>query len=275
MAKKEKRKKQKGSSKGTKFNILNELISFDEEDLYLSIVGYGKHGRGKTTFAGTAPNPVFLDFNEHGTLSIRGKGLKGWRIEDWEKVEDIYWFLHSGEHDFETVVWDTGTQAADVCLEWVMGVKSQYDSSAGTLVTRQDWGNMSKHMKYWVTKFRNLPMHKIFLFQEKSLDEEDVEEGSSLVVPMVSPAVRETVCAAVDIIARFELVEKKVKMGKGENQKVKKVPTYRMRIGPNATYHTKFRTPEGVALPEEYYFIESPTFDKVLDLYKKLSKNNK
>lgn len=269
------KKKQKGSSTGTKskskFSILNELIDFDEEDLYLSMVGYGKQGMGKTTFAGTMPKPVILDFNERGTLSLRGKGIKGWRIEEWEKLEEVYWFLHSGEHDFQSVIWDTGTQAADVCLEWVMGIQSQYNTSAGTLVTRQDWGNMSKHMKYWITKFRNLPMHKAFMFQEKSLDEDDVDDGSPLVVPMVSPAVRETVCAAVDIIARFELVEKKVKIGKGDKQKVKRVPTYRMRIGPNATYHTKFRTPDGIALPEEHYFIENPTFEKVLDLYKSLN----
>jgi len=274
MAKAEKKKKRKGSSTGTKFEILNELIDFDQEELYLSLVGYGKQGRGKTTFAGTMPNPLIIDFNERGTLSVRGKGIKGFRVEDWEKVEQIYWFLHSGEHDFQSVIWDTGTQAADVCLEWVMGIQSQYNTSAGVLVTRQDWGNMAKHMKYWITKFRNLPMHKLFLFQEKSLDEDDLDEGSPLVVPMVSPAVRETVCAAVDIIARFELVEKKVKVGKGDKAKVKKVPVYRMRIGPSSTYHTKFRTPEGVPLPEEYYFIENPTFDKVLDLYKKLNKIN-
>lgn len=266
-------KKRKGSSsaKKPKFPILDELINFDDEELYLSIVGYGKQGRGKTTFAGTAPNPVILDFNERGTLSIRGKGIQGWRIEEWERVEEVYWYLHSGEHNFETVVWDTGTQAADVCLEWVLGVQSQYDSSAGVMVSRQDWGNMSKHMKYWITKFRNLPMHKIFLFQEKSLDEDDVDEGSPLVVPMVSPAVRETVCAAVDIIARFEYVEKKKKVGKGDRERIKRVPTYRMRIGPSATYHTKFRTPDGVVLPEDNYFIENPTFEKVLALYKTLN----
>src|SRR5690606_3846496 len=147
MAKVEKKKKRKGSSTGTKFEILNELIDFDQEELYLSLVGYGKQGRGKTTFAGTMPNPLIIDSNERGTLSVRGKGMKGIRVEDWEKVEQIYWFLHSGEHDFQSVIWDTGTQAADVCLEWVMGIQSQYNTSAGILVTRQDWGNMAKHMK--------------------------------------------------------------------------------------------------------------------------------
>jgi len=268
---KERKKKRRGSSKETKFDIAAELIDFDEEEMYLSIVGYGKQGRGKTTFAGTLPNPCILDFNEHGTLSLRGKGIRGWRITEWEKVEQVFWYLQSGEHEFESVVWDTTTQAADVCLEYVLGVQSQYDSSAGVLITQKDWGNMSKHMKYWITQFRNLQMHKAFLLQEKSLDEDSLEEGQASVVPAVSPSVRETVCAAVDIIARFELVEKKVRVGKGDKQKTERVPTYRMRIGPSERYLTKFRTPSGIVLPKENYFVENPTFDRVLDLYKSLN----
>lgn len=267
----ERKKKRKGSSTGTKFDISKALIDFDDEEMYLSIVGYGKQGRGKTTFAGTLPKPCILDFNERGTLSLRGKGIRGWRVEEWETVEQVFWYLHSGEHPFESVVWDTGTQAADIALEYVLGIQSQYDSSAGVLVTQKDWGNMAKHMKYWVTKFRNLPMHKAFLFQERSLDEDTLGEGESSIVPSVSASVRETVCAAVDIVARFELIEKKVKVGKKDKQKTERVPTYRMRIGPSERYLTKFRTPEGIALPKESYFIENPTFDKMLDLYTTLN----
>lgn len=267
-----KSKKPKGSSKGTKYDeIVGQLIDFDDEELYLSMVGYGKQGRGKTQFAGTLPNPCILDFNERGTLSLRGKGIKGWRVEEWETVEQVFWYLHSGEHKFESVIWDTATQAADVCLEYVIGVNSQYDSSAGVLITQKDWGNMSKHMKYWITKFRNLPMHKAFLFQEKSLDEDTLEEGQAAIVPMVSPSVRETACAAVDIIARFELVEKKVKVGKGTKIKTERVPVYRMRIGPSERYLTKFRTPSGIVLPKADYFIENPSFEKVLELYTALN----
>lgn len=242
------------------------MVDFDEEPLFLSILGYGKNGRGKTTFAGTMPGPIaLLDFNERGTLSLRGKGVKGWRIEEWEKIEQVYWYLHSGDHPFKSLVWDTGTQAADVALAHVMGVAGEFDTDSGKLVTRQDWGNMSKEVKFWLTKFRNLEMHKMFLFQEKSLDEDDVEDGDSLVVPMISPAVRAVACAAVDIIARFELYDKKVVTGKGDKKKVEKVPTYRIRIGPDTRYQTKFRTPDGVKLPVK--FIDDPSYDKLMELY--------
>jgi hypothetical protein len=257
--------KKRDSKKEMKFDIVDDLVDFDEEELYLSILGYGKNGRGKTQFAGTLPKPVFIDFNEHGTLSIRGKGIKGWRVDDWEQVEKIYWYLQSGEHDYLSVVWDTATQAADIALEHVMGVSSQFDSSAGTLVTQKDWGNMSKEMKYWIIKFRNLPMHKMFLFQEKSLDEDTLEEGEHTVVHAISPAVRSVAGAAVDIIMRFEYVEVKKKVGPEGKKKLKTFPTYRARIGPSERYLTKFRTPEGKKLPQN--FIENPTFDKVLELY--------
>lgn len=268
-----KKKKGRASSTGTKFDkILSEMVDFDEVELFLSILGYGKNARGKTHFAGTMPGPIaYLDFNERGTLTLRGKGVKGWYVEEWEKVEEVYWYLHSGRHQFKSVIWDTATQAADIALNHVMGISSAMDTEASeVLITQRDWGNMSKQMKYWITKFRNLPnLHKLFLFQEKSLDEDTVEEGDSLVVPMISPSVRASACAAVDIIARFELFDKKVTTGKGDKKKVEKVPTYRIRIGPDTRYQTKFRTPDGVKLPVK--FIEDPSFDKVMELYQTIN----
>jgi len=101
------------------------------------------------------------------------------------------------------------------------------------------------------------------------LDEDEVGDGDSLVVPMISPAVRAVACAAVDIIARFELFDKKIVTGKGEKKKTEKVPTYRIRIGPDTRYQTKFRTPDGVKLPVK--FIENPSFDKLMEFYQSIN----
>ncbi len=239
-------------------------------DYWLSIAVYGRSGTGKTTFAGTAPKPLLiLDVNDRGTISVKGQPeTYVLSIEKWEDFEEAYWYLKSGNHNFQSVVIDTLTQLQDLAIRQVVG-----NESSDTVISRRAWGTVSALMKTWVLNFRDLPLCKIFICQDRitttSDDENDTDPEmiAPEVGPALSPSVARTLNAAVDVIGQTFIRERltTVKTKKG-GEKPKVVVEYCMRIGPHARYLTKIRRAKpGTKLPP---IVGDPTFDKILKLVK-------
>src|SRR5690606_15422612 len=93
-------------------SLESRIVPVGEMSDWLSISVYGRSGTGKTTFAGTAPKPLLvLDVNDRGTISIKGQPeTYVLSIEKWEDFEEAYWYLKSGDHNFQSVAIDTLTQ---------------------------------------------------------------------------------------------------------------------------------------------------------------------
>lgn len=68
------------------------------------LVVYGTEGIGKTTFAASAPNPVFLDI-EDGRQSVADSD--GWNIASFDECMEALGVLYTENHDFQTVVIDS------------------------------------------------------------------------------------------------------------------------------------------------------------------------
>jgi hypothetical protein len=131
------------------------------------------------------------------------------------------------------------------------------------LPIRKHWGQSTSLQKTWWIRFRNLDMHVIFICQLKRIDEEDLDDDEEYTkVPMLSPAVRAVLGAAVGIIGYMyhKEVEKEVK------GKKKRYTSYRMRIGPHSEILTKVRVPKNIKYPA---VIENPTFDKLFEILTK------
>jgi len=55
-------------------SIADMIKDVDKQPVHAKLLIYGEQGTGKTTFAGTAEGPIlFVDCNERGTASIRGR----------------------------------------------------------------------------------------------------------------------------------------------------------------------------------------------------------
>lgn len=266
-----KAKKKLEDKQSMQWKVIEARISpVDEMEVLVNMLVYGRSGTGKTHFIGTAPHPILLlDCKDKGTDTVRGHGgIDVLRVETWDDVEEVYWYLKSGDSKYKTVAIDTLTGLQEIAIEAIVG-------EDGGRLTRQGWGDVSGLMKTWLVHYRDLNMNVIFTAQDKvftvSEEEADSAEADSMLLPEVGPqlmpSVAKVINAAVGVIGNTFIREriKKVKNAKGE-VKEKAVIEYCMRIGPHARYLTKIRrdAPQGAdSLPG---VIVSPTFDQILQL---------
>lgn len=260
MAKKKRRKK--GSARGS--NVEGRIVSVDQANPYLNILVFGRNGKGKTRFAASAENVIIIDINEKGTLSARDTDAKVFEVKSWADIDEIYWFLKRGNHDFEAVALDTLTALTALCMKHVLKEEADRDITRDPMMPdRRAWGKVGKLMEEQIYRFRNLPMHTIFIAQERTVG--DAEEGEEVITTANLPAsVRGSALGAVGIIGR--MYKRKVTT---RNKKTKKKITkweFRMLIGDHEDYETKDRIYSGlgsiVREPTVPKFIEAATSTK-------------
>lgn len=197
---------------------------------YLNACVYGKNGKGKTTFGASGPKAFIVDCNEKNTGSARGMGAYEFRVETWEDIDLAYWFLKSGKHEYETVVIDTVSSLATLCMKFVLGDEAARDATRDPdMPDKRHWFKVTELMKTVILNFRNLPMHTIFLAQERRGFSEDDEDESVEIYPDLSASARATLLSHVTIIGRIYTVPVKVAVpGKKKKRVVKQ---HRLRVG--------------------------------------------
>lgn len=142
-----------------------KIQTFQPENSYIKALIYGPSGAGKTTFAATAPKPIFAS-SEKGLMSIRHLSPQFAEINSLQDLKDLYNFLKNEKHDFETVVIDSITEINDI-------IKTEIETRNKRNMQLQDWGILQKEIKDILRKFRDLPMHIIFLAQETTEKDEE------------------------------------------------------------------------------------------------------
>lgn len=242
-------KRRSKTSTQNKLQQAKAKITTPEESFkWLKMLAYGNNGKGKTRFGASGPKVMLIDCNEKGTLSIRHfEDVEVFHASVWTDIDLGFWWLKAGKHDRLTVVIDNVTSAAQLCMNFVMDDEISRDATKDpAMAGKREWGKVAMLMKTTINNFRNLDMHVVFLAQEKRGFVEDEDEEAPEIFPAVSPSVRETLTAAVDIIGRMYVTEvvKKVKV----NGKIRKrtVPEYRMLLGPSERYVTKDRSEAGL-----------------------------
>lgn len=125
---------------------------------------YGQAGAGKTTLAATMPNPVILSA-EGGLLSIKDKNLPYIEIFSMPDLWEAYeWLTTGGGQEYESVVIDSISEIAEVCLNFE---KKQ------TKDPRAAYGEMQSQMADIIRAFRDLPSRNVLMTAkvEKTQDE--------------------------------------------------------------------------------------------------------
>lgn len=183
---------------------------------FARILIYGKNKTGKTTFSGI-PGALVIKM-EDGTLSIRGSGAleypKGDRhIEKWEEVEALYWYLRTKADEDEAtfrkifgghepvLVFDTLTRMRQLILRQVTLGSTEFDPTKDIMnPSQRDYGNAGQKMIYWLTAFSSLPVHILWLAQERNGS--DDADSPYEVFPDLPAQVRNYVMSDADVIGR-------------------------------------------------------------------------
>lgn len=244
-----------------KYSILEKIRPIAEQDRTQNMLIYGHSGSGKTTFAGTAPKPILLlDVRERGTQSIESQpDTYELPIDNWEEIDQVYFMIKENSSKYKTVVIDTVTGLQRLAKEHVGGGK--------LLLQQKQWGEISDRLQNFIDAMAELPVHVIFLGQEKELKnrEGDVDE---VLQPMIGVAVMESVLlklnAAMDVIGHTfirpdvqDIEGKKIVRGK-----------FALHLAQNPRFITKVRKDRllnKAGIPD---YIIDPTFEKVMSIVK-------
>lgn len=166
---------------------------------HLKMVVYGKPKRGKTHFLGTFPKPLILDFDGSAGMLANKKKFPNFngkviRVESWRDVELWYWILKTQKHSYQTVAWDTVTNAAEAALREVLGDKLAKNQDKDPYHAEMpDYGRTARILRTWISMFKSLDMHVVFTAHEREDDAPDEEDGEDLVrwmVPDIQKGVR-------------------------------------------------------------------------------------
>lgn len=223
---------------------IEEITSGSEN--YIKGLIYGKNGTGKTYISGTFPGPrLFLDIRERGLKSVVGaKGEQQKRVVDnFEMFQMAYWYLKNGNHNYETVVLDNITNLQKLILDYAMGKEENWDPNVDKdMPSMREYGYLSQFMQTWLINFRNLPMNVVFIAQEKSGSDADLDSSEPTVFPQLTTSVRGIIGGAVDFIGNTFI--KLVEVTNEDKGTTTIVPKYCLRIGPSVKYVTKIRLPQ-------------------------------
>jgi hypothetical protein len=232
-------------AKGTKkqsaiAQVKKRIVSVKDAEPYVKVCLFGKNGKGKTRTGATAPDCILLDCNEKGTKSIRNyPNVEVFHAKNWEDVVWFYWYLRSGEHEHKSFMVDTVTGMQALCMTQVLKESEDRDPAKDPkMASMRDYGKVNQLMKDMMLWMRNLPMHVVFIAQERTFDND--ETGETERVPDLSPGSRATLTACVDFIGHIRSKEVRA-VNKRTKKEVKKWRTI-MLIGPHETYLTKDRS---------------------------------
>lgn len=215
---------------------------------------HGPQGSGKTTLAATVAGlgkTLFLDLTgERGVRSFRGSphasNIRVIRPESVTAIDDIFWELSAGKHDFKAVVVDSLTALQKMTMRYLLG----HDETAVREIRQgtapadiRTWGQaldvMTDTATFWyglADAQRDNPLHVVMTAQTK-VTEDDF--GNTIRTPDVQRGALSITLAAPDYILYTDVEENPDAMADEGEAPVHHI----VRFGSDPEYRIKARLP--------------------------------
>lgn len=219
---------------------------------------HGPQGAGKTTLASTiagAGKTLFVDFTgEKGIRSFQGapyaKNITVARPDSITALDDLFWALDKGDHDFNAVVLDSLTSIQKMTMRYLLG----HDETAVREIKQgtapadiRTWGQaldiMIDTATFWyglADGDRKKPMHVVMTAQTKITEDED--SGTTTRTPDVQKGALSITMAAPDYIVYADVEENMDALGDDSEPPVRHI----VRFGSHPGYRTKARLPHNL-----------------------------
>jgi hypothetical protein len=216
---------------------------------------HGPQGAGKTTLASTIAEiglTLFIDLTgEKGIRSFRGapymKNIRIARPPSITALDDAFWWLAAGHHNFDCVVVDSLTAVQKMTMRYLLG----HDETAVREIRKgtspadiRTWGQSLDVMQDTATFWYGLadgnrpkPLHVVMTAQTKV--DEDAELGGIRRTPDVQKGALSITLAAPDYILYCEEEENPDYVSDDTLQPVNHI----VRFGSHPGYKTKARVP--------------------------------
>jgi AAA domain len=269
----------KQSNKATKSKtstVLSRIrpIEFNDDGLKLNV--YGMSGTGKTTFWGTFPKPILAivcsgggELRSLDTPEYR-KTIKQFVPEDTSELKEIVEYQEQ-TGGYATVVLDHASGLQDMVMKEILGLEKLPEQASWGMASQQQYGQCAMKVKEYLRAIISLKCNIVIVAQEREFNTDNTD--NELLMPYVASALSPSIVGwlnpvcdyIVQTFKRNKVVTTKTKVAGKEIVTTKKTRDveYCLRVGPDATYTTKFRLPKGYDLPPA---IVDPTYDKLIEL---------
>ena len=219
---------------------------------------HGPQGAGKTTLASTiagAGKTLFVDFTGEKVIrSFQGapyaKNITVARPSSITALDDLFWELDKGDHDFNAVVLDSLTAVQKMTMRYLLG----HDETAVREIKQgtapadiRTWGQsldiMVDTATFWyglADGDRKHPMHVVMTAQTKITEDED--SGTTTRTPDVQKGALSITMAAPDYIVYADVEENMDALGDDSEPPVRHI----VRFGSHPGYRTKARLPHNL-----------------------------
>lgn len=182
---------------------------------HFNMLVYGRSSVGKTTLVASADavpemrRVLFVDA-EGGTLSLTKTPYEvdELRIKEWDDVAKVYEELAAGNHDYQTVIFDSLTELQDMNMKQLMREMSSDPNNMERdpdIPTWTEWNKTGKHIRALVTACKRLSMNVIFTALVK--EDKDPKTGITMRLPDLPGKMASRVAAWFDIVLYYTIVD--------------------------------------------------------------------
>src|SRR5262245_18371925 len=189
------------------------VLKAAEARQHVNMLIYGKSGVGKTQLAGSADavpsmRKVLVVDVEGGTLTLGHTypDVDVLRVKDWNAIAELYDILQCGNHDYNTVIIDSLTEAHKFNMSAVMVKRIAEREEKGEIQDpdvpdMRAWGKNIEQIRKFVRAFRDLEMNVIFSALVK--EEKNPRTGLLERMPYLSGKLAGEVAAFLDIMVYY------------------------------------------------------------------------
>lgn len=190
--------------------LMSRISSVTAATRYLKILVFGQPGTTKTSFAGTAPKPLFVDV-ERGTTSLLNqpetRHVDVLEFRSIRQVELLISKMSEGNNPldkYETLVIDSFSELQKRDLDDIVKKAAMADASRNPyLPIGPDYNINTEHMRQVADALKSLNKHIIVTCHVK--EEKDDTTGRVLLRPNLTPKLAGSMNGLFDVVAYMDV----------------------------------------------------------------------